>query len=59
MFYSYPTTVTNNINQKTVINREIVHYVYSYLYLGIDIDEHLTFDTFLLYFKVFLINDIY
>ena len=43
VFYPRSNTVLNDINSDIQINREIVHYVNSYLYLGIDIDEHLTF----------------
>ena len=43
VFYPYSNTVVNYINHEITINRQPVQYVNSYLYLGIDIDEHLTF----------------
>ena len=43
VFYPYSTTIANNVNQEIKINNQIIHYVNSYLYLGVDIDEHLTF----------------
>ena len=44
VFYPYPTSVKNDINNRIEIDRQEIHYVNSYLYLGIDIDEHLTFN---------------
>ena len=43
MFYPHTSSVVNNLNQYILINNEHVNYVQSYLYLGIDIDQHLTF----------------
>ena len=43
VFYPHTNTVVNNLNHEIVINNEPVNYVHSYLYLGIDIDQHLTF----------------
>ena len=43
VFYPYSSAVKNDINNRIVINRQEIQYVNSYLYLGIDIDEHLTF----------------
>ena len=43
VFYPYTNTIKNNINNRIEINKQEIHYVDSYLYLGIDIDEHLTF----------------
>ena len=43
VFYPHTTTIVNNLNSEIVINKDLVHYVQSYLYLGIDIDQHLTF----------------
>ena len=48
VFYPHKNTVVNNMNNKIVINNQPVHYMQPYLYLGIDIDEHLTFKE---YFK--------
>ena len=42
-FYPYSTSVKNDINNRIEIDRQEIHYVNSYLYLGIDIDEYLTF----------------
>ena len=42
VFYPYSSTVVNNIDHEIFKNRQPVQYVNSYLYLGIDIDEHLT-----------------
>ena len=38
----YSSTAINDINQEFFINRQPFQYVNSYLYIGIDIDEHLT-----------------
>ena len=46
MFYPHTSSVVNNLNQDILINNEHVNYVQSYLYLGIDIDQHLTFKTY-------------
>ena len=43
VFYPHSSAVTNDVNNEIFINRQPVQYVNSYLYLGIDIDEHLTF----------------
>ena len=43
VFYPHSNTILNNINQNLEINKQKIHYVSSYLYLGIDIDESLTF----------------
>ena len=42
-FYPHSSTVLNDINHEITINKQPVQYVNSYFYLGIDIDEHLTF----------------
>ena len=43
VFYPYSNVIKNDINNKIVINRQEIQYVNLYLYLGIDIDENLTF----------------
>ena len=43
VFYPHSSTVVNDMNHEVTINRQPVQYVNSYLYLGIDINEHLTF----------------
>ena len=43
VFYPHTSTIVNNLNHEITINNEIVNYVQSYLYLGIDVDQHLTF----------------
>ena len=53
VFYPYSSTVKNDINNRLEINSQEIHYVNSYLYLGIDIDEQLSFKK---YFTTLLQN---
>ena len=43
VFHPHSTNVENNINSEILILNTPIEYVYSYLYLGVDIDNLLTF----------------
>ena len=46
VFHPYTSNVINNIHENIKISGEFVNYVTSYLYLGVDIDNFLTFKLF-------------
>ena len=48
VFYPHNSNIVNDLNNEISINEEPVNYVQTYLYLGIDIDQHLTFKFFLI-----------
>ena len=46
VFHPYMANIINDVHDKIKISGESVHYVNSYLYLGVDIDNQLTFKTY-------------